>query len=70
MLLLPRDGGAIETVVGRRDSGGTQPNGPRERDPLRLSLPAISSLDYDGGRLFAPTDLDDGAGDLAVLRRT
>ncbi|MGZ4289450.1 MAG: hypothetical protein ACXVRQ_01665 [Gaiellaceae bacterium] len=34
-----------------------------------LELPAISSMDYHHGELFVPTDLDDGSGDLYVLRR-
>jgi hypothetical protein len=29
----------------------------------------ISSMDYDRGRLFVPTDQADDSGDLAVLRR-
>ena len=36
---------------------------------LGLRLPAISSMDYHAGELFVPTDLDDGSGDLVVLRR-
>jgi hypothetical protein len=34
-----------------------------------LELPAISSMDYHAGELFVPTDLEDGSGDLYVLRR-
>jgi sugar lactone lactonase YvrE len=34
-----------------------------------LTLPAIASMDYHAGELFVPTDLDDGSGDLVVLRR-
>ena len=34
-----------------------------------LTLPAISSMDYHAGELFVPTDLEDGSGDLVVLRR-
>lgn len=37
--------------------------------PLDVPLPAISSLDYDRGRIYLPTDLDDGAGVLAILAR-
>ena len=36
---------------------------------LRLNLPQISSLDYDAGRLFVPTDLAADHGDLVILRR-
>ncbi|HLY93710.1 MAG TPA: hypothetical protein VKP14_02595 [Gaiellaceae bacterium] len=46
------------------------PNDPAERDPLSLRLPRIGSMDYSGGRLFVPTDLDAGAGDLVVLRKS
>ena len=34
-----------------------------------LELPAISSMDYHARELFVPTDLEDGSGDLYVLRR-
>jgi hypothetical protein len=61
--------GVITTIAGDRDAAGTGPNEPADRDPLRLELPRISSLDYADNRLFVPTDLADGAGDLAVLRR-
>jgi hypothetical protein len=27
-------------------------------------------MDYDGGRLFVPTDLTDDSGDLVILHRT
>lgn len=43
-------------------------NDPGEVDPLSLNLPQISSMDYFDGRLLVPTDLDDGSGELAVLR--
>ena len=41
-----------------------------EGAPLRIDLPEISSMDYDRGRLYVPTDLDGEKGDLFVLRRT
>ncbi len=44
-------------------------NNPEEKDPLKLNLPEISSMDYHDGQLFVPTDLTPEAGDLAVLRR-
>lgn len=34
-----------------------------------INLPAIASMDYHAGRLYVPTDLPDGSGDLYVLRR-
>lgn len=62
-------GGAITTIAGRRDADDTRANDPSERDPRRLNLPQISSMDYHAGRLYVPTDLDGGGGDLVVLRR-
>lgn len=59
----------VTTIAGRADADDTHPNPPTERDPMRLNLPQISSMDYDRGRLFVPTDFDGEAGDLAVLRR-
>jgi hypothetical protein len=44
-------------------------NNPEEKDPLKLNLPEISSMDYYNGQLFVPTDLSPEAGDLAILRR-
>jgi hypothetical protein len=62
--------GSITTIAGRPDADDDQPNDALERDPLRLNLPRISSMDYWRGRLFVPTDLSGGRGDLAVLRRS
>lgn len=61
--------GTITTIAGRREVDPERPNDPDERDPLRLNLPFISSMDYSRGRLYVPTDLAGDAGDLAVLRR-
>ena len=61
--------GRITTIAGRRDVGHEQANDRGERDPLRLSLPQISSMDWYDDRLFVPTDLTADSGDLAVLRR-
>jgi hypothetical protein len=61
--------GTPATIAGRADADDSARNDPGERDPLRLNLPQISSMDYCDGRLFVPTDLDGDAGDLAVLRR-
>jgi hypothetical protein len=60
---------AVDTIAGRAEADDSARNDLAERDPLRLNLPQIGSLDYWNGRLFVPTDLDGGAGDLAVLRR-
>jgi len=42
-------------------------NNPEEKDPLKLNLPEISSMDYWNGQLFIPTDLSPEVGELAVL---
>ena len=61
--------GVISTIAGRRWDDDLRANDTTERDPLRVSLPKISSLDYHDGQLLVPTDLTAGAGDLIVLRR-
>ena len=61
--------GIISTIAGRSDVTA-EANDPDERDPRRVNLPMISSLDRDGRRLYVPTDLEDDAGDLVVLRKT
>jgi hypothetical protein len=58
----------ISTIAG--GSNDEQANDTNERDPLRLNLPKISSMDYHDNRLFVPTNLTADSGDLAVLRRT
>lgn len=68
--MVERDSGIITTIAGNPGARADAGNDPGERDPLRLHLPMISSLDYADGRLFVPTDLAGGAGDLAVLRRS
>lgn len=65
--MIERDSGIISTIAGRPDGAAEARNDAGERDPLRLNLPMISSMDYHGGRLFVPTDLPDDSGDLAVL---
>jgi hypothetical protein len=67
--MIERDSGIIRTIAGHADTAVGSVNDPSERDPLRLNLPMISSMDYDRGRLFVPTDLADDSGDLAVLCR-
>ena len=68
--MIGRDSGAIETIAGAATADEAQANDPGERNPLRLNLPQISSMDYSEGRLYVPTDLQSGAGDLCVLRRS
>ena len=65
--MIERDSGIISTIAGRSDATAEAENDPDERDPLRLNLPMISSMDYDRGHLFVPTDLAGESGDLAVL---
>lgn len=60
--------GVITTIAGRPEADDVRRNDPGEVDPLGLNLPQISSMDYFDGRLLVPTDLDDGSGELAVLR--
>jgi len=68
--MIERDSGLITTIAGRSTVDDTaEANDPSLRDPLLLSLPQISSMDYNLGSLFVPTNLEDGSGDLAVLRR-
>lgn len=62
--------GVIETIAGKTEADSSRRNAEGESDPLNLNLPEISSMDYFQGRLLVPTDLAQGAGDLAVLRRT
>lgn len=68
--MIDADTGIIDTIAGRPVADDERPNDPEERDPRRLNLPQISSLDYADGRLFIPTDLAGGRGDLAVLRKS
>jgi hypothetical protein len=65
---IDRASGVIDTIAGRPDARPDRVNDPVERDPMRANLPQISSMDYDRGRLFVPTDLAGGAGDLLLLR--
>lgn len=67
--MIHKKSGIIKTVAGNRNSVKGMPNDLREKDPLKLNLPEISSMDYHKGRLFVPTDLTPEEGDLAVLRR-
>jgi hypothetical protein len=67
--MIERESGIISTIAGRPDATADSENDPVERDPLRLNLPMISSMDYDRDRLFVPADPAGESGDLAVLRR-
>lgn len=61
--------GIITTIAGSANATAESGNDPAERDPLRLNLPNISSMDYDAGRLFIPTDLEGDSGDLVILHK-
>lgn len=67
--MINRQTGIIRTIAGNHKSIKGMSNNPEEKDPLRLNLPEISSMDYYGGQLYIPTDLTPEEGDLAVLRR-
>jgi len=68
--MVNRKSGIIRTIAGDYNNVKGMSNNPEEKDPLKLNLPEISSMDYYNGHLFVPTDLSPEAGDLAVLRRT
>jgi DNA-binding beta-propeller fold protein YncE len=61
---------AITTIAGNYHSIKGKDNDPEEKEPLKLNLPEISSMDYYNGHLFVPTDLSPETGDLAVLKRS
>ena len=67
--MIHRKSGIIRTIAGNYISDKGKSNKLKEKDPLRLNLPEISSMDYYNGHLFVPTDLSPETGDLAVLRR-
>jgi hypothetical protein len=67
--MIHRKSDVIRTIAGNPKSIVGMSNDPDEKDPLRLNLPEISSMDYFNGSLFVPTDLTPEEGDLAVLRR-
>jgi hypothetical protein len=68
--MIERKTGIIQTIAGNHENVSERRNDPEQRDPLKLNLPKISSMDYYDGRLFIPTDLTDDLGDLIVLRKT
>jgi hypothetical protein len=67
--MIHRKSGIIRTIAGNHNSLNGESNDPDEKDPLKLNLPEISSMDYHDGHLFVPTDLTPESGELAVLRR-
>jgi hypothetical protein len=67
--MIHRKPGIIRTIAGNHNCVKGMINNPEEKDPLKLNLPEISSMDYFNGQLFVPTDLSPEAGDLVILRR-
>jgi len=67
--MIHRKSGTIRTIAGNYNSVKGMSNEPEEKDPLKLNLPEISSMDYYNGQLFVPTDLSPETGDLVVLRK-
>jgi hypothetical protein len=65
--MIEKKSNMIVTIAGDTNSKGEEGNDPHERNPLRLRLPKISSMDYYDRRLFVPTDLTNESGDLVVL---
>ena len=68
--MIHRKTGIIRTIAGNHQIIDGQKNNPNETDPLKVNLPKISSMDYHSGRLFVPTDITSGLGDLIVLRKS
>ncbi len=66
--MIQKKTGIITTIAGNHDSIKRLKNKPDEKDPLKLNLPEISSMDYYSGLLFVPTDLTPEEGDLIVLK--
>ena len=67
--MIERDNEIISTIAGHPQANPETGTDPGERDPLRLNLPMISSMDFYDGRLFIPTDLAGDSGEVAVLSR-
>ncbi|HVP22358.1 MAG TPA: hypothetical protein VMS77_00435 [Conexivisphaerales archaeon] len=68
--MIDRKANVIRTIAGDFASWNERSNDPNVRDPMAVRLPRISSMEYFGGRLFVPTDLEGNSGDLVVLRET
>jgi hypothetical protein len=67
--MIHKKSGIITTIAGTCNSKKGFSNNLEEKDPLKLNLPEISSMDYFKGRLIVPTDLSPETGDLAILKR-
>lgn len=67
--MIHKESKIITTIAGNHDCMKGISNNLEEKDPLKLNLPEISSMDYFNGLLFVPTDLASEKGDLAILKR-
>jgi hypothetical protein len=67
--MIHKKSGTIRTIAGNCNAVKGMSNNPEEKNPLKLNLPEISSMDYFNGQLLIPTDLSPEAGELAVLRK-
>jgi hypothetical protein len=63
--MVERSTNIITTLAGRSDAQPHVRNSPQEKDPLKVNLPYIFSLDYYGGCLIIP----EWDGDLIVLEK-
>ncbi len=63
--IVERSTNVISTMAGRKDSQPHVRNNPQEKDPLRLNLPYICSLEYYNKCLFIP----EWDGDLIVMEK-
>jgi hypothetical protein len=67
--IIHKRSGIIATIAGNHKAIKGMSNSLEERDPFKLNLPEISSMDYFDGQLFVPTDITPETGDLAILKR-
>ena len=63
--MVERSTNIITTIAGKRDIQLQVRNNPDEKDPLKLNLPKICSLDYYRGCVFIP----EWDGDLIILEK-
>jgi hypothetical protein len=63
--MIDRKKNIITTIAGNTDSTPQQTNSPQEKNPFKINLHKICSLDYYNSRLYIP----DWNGDLIVLRK-
>ena len=67
--MIEKKSNTIVTIAGDSRFKGEERNDGHERDPFRLRLPKISSMDYYDKRLYVPTDLTSRSGDLVVMKK-